>query len=179
MIMRPDMSEYRAMAEDALRLSRATGTRRVVSNRGPHHAQAVTDVLVSNAEASLSFLCRSFSAEVFDTARIEEFLDKPGTRLNVLLDGEIGKGCPTALAGLSEHMAGDDPRLQVRRLAHASPIHFGIADGRDTRIETDVASRKATVVFGDAAFAAAAQQRFKSLWDAARKLTAAEIAPAA
>lgn len=177
--MRPGVSEFRAKAEDALRLSRATGTRRVASNRGPHHAQAVTDVLVSNAEASLSFLCRGFSAEVFDAVRIEGFLGKPGTRRDILLDGEIGKGTPTALAGLAEYMAGDDPRLQVRRLAHPSPIHFGIADGRDTRIEADVASRKATVVFGDAAFAAAAQQRFKSLWDAARKLTAVEIAPAA
>ena len=167
------------MAEDAFRLSRATGERRVVSNRGTHHAQAVTDVLVSNAEASLSFLCRGFSAEVFDAVRIENFLGKPGKRLDVLLDGDIGKGAPTALAGLAEHMAGDDPHLRVRLLARPSPIHFGIADGRDTRTETDVASRKATVDFGDAALAAAAQQRNKSLWDAASKLTVAEIAPAA
>lgn len=179
MTTRPDLSEYRAMVEDALRLSCATGKRRVVSNRGTHHAQAVTNVLVSSAAASLSFLCRGFPGNFFDTALIEKFLGKPGTRLDVLLDGQIGKGTPTALAGLAEYMAGDDPRLRVRRLEHPSPIHFGIADGRDTRMETDVASRKATVVFGDAAFAAAAQQRFKSLWDAARKLTAVEIAPAA
>jgi len=176
MASRPDMSEYRAKAEDALRLSRATGTRRVVSNRGPDHARAVTDVLVSNAVASLSFLCRGFSADVFDASRIEEFLAKPGARLHVLLDGEIGPG--TALAELSEYAAGEDPRLQVRRLSHPSPIHFGIADGRDTRIETDVTSRKATVVFGDAAFATAAAQRFKMMWDAARKVALAELTPA-
>lgn len=179
MITRPDMSEYRAKAEDALRLSRATGTRRVVSNRGPGHARAVTDVLVANAEASLSFLCSSFSTEVFDASRLEEFLAQPGARLHVLLDGQDGAGKPSALSALTDYMGGDDPRLQVRRLMHPSPIHFGIADGRDTRVETDVASRKATVLFGDSGFAAEASQRFKAMWDAARKVTAAEIAPAA
>lgn len=178
MTTRPDMSEYRAKAEDALRLSRATGTRRVVSNRGPDHARAVTDVLVSNAEASLSFLCCSFSTDVFDASRLQEFLAQPGARLHVLLDGQDGAGKPTALSALTEFMGGDEPRLQVRRLSHPSPIHFGIADGRDTRVETDVASRKATVVFGDSGFAAEATRRFKAMWDVARKVAATEIAAA-
>jgi len=179
MTTRPDMSEYRAKAEDALRLSRATGTRRVVSNRGPSHAHAVTDVLVSNAETSLAFLCRNFSTEVFDAARIEEFLAQPGARLQILVDADLDAARPTALSALTEYMAGDDPRIQVRRLATPSPIHLGIADGRDTRVETDVASRKATVVFGDAAFAAGAAQRFKALWDASRRVAVTEIPAAA
>lgn len=170
-----DMTEYRTMAEGALRASRALGARRVVSNRGPAHARAVTDVLVSNADSRLSFLCGRFSPEIFDAAKLREFLERPGTRMQVLLDRAPEAGHGTALADLTSYMAGDDPRLQVRRLDRAASVHLGIADERDARIETDVESRKATVVFGDPAFAKAASQRFKTLWDAAKAVTAPEV----
>ena len=170
-----DMTEYRTMAENALRASRATGSRRVVSNRGPEHARAVTDVLVTSAERHLAFLCAYFSSDIFDAGKTREFLDGPGASMSVLLDQAPDDTHRSALSELCAYMVGDDPKLKVRRLEHPASVHFGIADDRDVRIETDTQSRKATVVFGDPVVARSATRKFKSLWDAAVPVTPQEL----
>lgn len=174
-----DMTEYRTMAENALRASRATGSRRVVSNRGPEHARAVTDVLVTSAEQHLAFLCGYFSSDIFDASKTREFLDGPGAQMSVLLDHMPDAAHRSALSELGAYMVGDDPKLRVRRLEHPATVHFGIADDRDVRIETDTQSRKATVVFGDPAVARSASRKFKSLWDAAVAVTPQELGASA
>ena len=173
-----DMTEYRAMAENALRASRAAGSRRVVSNRGTEHARAVTGVMISSADRSLSFLCARFSEETFEVEKVREFLERPGAQMHVLLDSAFDPAHPSALSHLTAYMTGDDPRLKVRRIVQTSKVHFGVADERDVRIETDTEARKATVVFGDGRIARETAQRFKALWDAARPVSAQDVPPA-